>query len=208
MPSPPAPCRVITPVTDALAPLLASGRLKPDELLALIDARERDLDKEPLPDMAAFLSYCDATAGALNGLAARLAAAPAEATAEAQEQARRIGRAWAILGLMRATAHLARQGRVMLPATLLEAAGLRPRTLLDLTPHPGIAEVGRHLDRVAGALLAGAGGRRPRGAPFLLARLAQRYRRHLAKLDFELLHPRAAERPPGLAWSLALASLR
>lgn len=191
------------PVTDALAPLLAAGALQADELLALVEARERDLDKAPPPDMSAFLRYCDETAGTLNALAARLTGA----SAAAQERARKIGRAWAILGLLRATAHLAGQGRVMLPLTLLQAAGLGPRTLLDLTPHPGLAEIGRHLDREAGELLAEGAGRE-RSAPFLLARLARRYRRHLARLDFELLHPRAAERPPGLAWSLILPRWR
>lgn len=193
------------PVVDALRPLLDGGRLPRAEVLALIDARERDLEKEPPADYAAFQAYCAATAGALNVLAVHLLGGDAGE----QATARQVGTGWAILGLLRATRHLARQGRVLLPDALLRAAGTDARALLDLRPTPGLAEVARHLDREAAKLLAAAP-RRPRRAllqPFLLARLAPSYRRQLARVGFDLLDPRLGERPPGLAWRLALPRL-
>jgi len=193
------------PVVEALAPLLQQGRLPRDGLLALVDARERDLDKAPPEDFAAFLAYCEATAGQLNALAAQLLGGDA---AE-QRAARQVGTAWAIIGLLRATRHLAGQGRVLLPLRLLEAAGTTARALLDLRPSEALANVARHLDREAAKLL-DAVPARPRKAvlqPFLLGRLAPGYRRQLRRLNYDLLDPRLAERPPGLAWRLALPGL-
>ncbi len=196
------------PVVDALRPLVDAGRLPREALLALVDARARDLDKTPPADHAAFLAYCDATAGALNALAvALLGGDEAE-----QAAARQIGMAWAMLGLLRATPHLAQQGRILLPEALLTAAGTTPRALLDLRPSPALAEVARHLDREAERLLSAAQQALPRPrraivAPFLLARLAPSYRRLLARVGYDLFDPLLAARPPGLAWKLALAGL-
>jgi len=193
------------PVVESLCPLLDQGRLPRDRVLALIEARERDLDKTPPADFAAFLAYCQATGGELNAIAVALLGG----NAAEQKAAGAVGTAWAMLGLLRATRHLAGQGRVLLPVALLEAAGTTPRALLDLRPGAGLAEVGRHLDREAGRLLDGVPAR-PRRAvlqPFLLGRLAMSYRRQLARLGFDLLDPRLAERPPGLAWRLALPGL-
>ena len=88
---------------------------------ALLDAREGDLEPEAPPDLAALERYADATGGALTAL--MLQATGAERAA-ALEAARRVGTAWALIGTLRAAPRMAAQGRVMLPADLLAAAGL------------------------------------------------------------------------------------
>ena len=100
------------PALQALAPAIASGRLPPALLDALVEARHADLEPAPFADDAALARYLDGTAGAVMGLAARVldVEAPLRAVVEA-------GRAWGLAALYRTRAAKEARGRGWVPAS-------------------------------------------------------------------------------------------
>lgn len=115
------------PVLTALAAPVREGLVAATGLLALIDARERDLDDVPYPDMTAYRSHAAATGGAFAALLAAVIGAPDERTHAAATAA---GTAYALVGQLRALPHLARQSRVGLPADRIAALGVRTDDVL------------------------------------------------------------------------------
>ncbi|MGF1463870.1 MAG: squalene/phytoene synthase family protein, partial [Maricaulaceae bacterium] len=91
-----------------------------EALLALIDARERDIDPEPFASPQAVCAYAEATAGAVMGLAGRLSVTPQLTAAQAQALALG-GRAWGLAGLARSVGPLAARGWRPWPAAWLDA---------------------------------------------------------------------------------------
>jgi len=143
------------PVLLALAPDLASGRLPPALLDALVEARHADFEAAPFADDAALARYMDGTAGAVMGLAARALSpdAPLRAVVEA-------GRAWSLAGLYRARERWLERDRSWIPASwgALDDGSLSERVqaevasaldasrrelkALDVAAFPAIAYVG------------------------------------------------------------------
>jgi len=122
------------PAADLLAPLLgpeAEATRPPFALFdTLLEARENDLNSAPFDQVDPFTAYLDATSGGLMHIAAYLCA-PDHAAGEACESAARTGgRAWGITGIIRALPFWAAQGRLMLPKSLCDEAGLDEKTLL------------------------------------------------------------------------------
>ncbi|WP_374632009.1 phytoene/squalene synthase family protein [Ferrovibrio sp.] len=111
------------PVAEALQAAGAAQWSEAD-FNSLIDARERDLDPEPMADMAALLRYAEASSAPLLRLAAAAIGAPLD-----QETSRYAGQAYALIGLLRAVPFHAAQERVLIPATLLREQGLEPEAL-------------------------------------------------------------------------------
>lgn len=97
------------------------------ELIALIDARERDLDEAPFESMAELETYAGETSSRLMMLAAHaLAGAQAEASADAIISA---GIAYALTGLLRTLPLHASQGRLYLPLDLLRSHDIDPHRI-------------------------------------------------------------------------------
>ena len=180
-------------VAVPLATAIRSRSLDRAAFDALLDAREGDLDADGPPDLAALERYAAATGGGLTAL--MLAAAGVEAT-PALEAGRRVGTAWSLIGTLRAAARIAAQGRVMMPADLLAAAGV---TADDL-------RAGRAYDRQAAAepaacraaQLLGEARRVRRMVPWqargvlLIARLADLYLARLRRAAWDPRHPSLA----------------
>jgi phytoene synthase len=114
--------------------------LDPDTVLALIDARERDMEDVPFADLAELVAYAGATSAPLMRLAAQHLGATTD-NAILQDA----GTAYALTGILRATPHMLRQQRVMLPADLLAMQGLTPeatyQTEASLQLRPVLAAV-------------------------------------------------------------------
>lgn len=90
-------------------------------VMALIDARERDMDDTPFADLAALTAYARDTSAPLMKLALQVLDARAEnAVIDAA------GTAYALTGLLRAAPHMLARQRVRLPSDLLNAQGLSP----------------------------------------------------------------------------------
>ncbi len=90
-------------------------------VMALIDARERDMEDEPFADLAALAAYARATSAPLMKLAVQQLGARADDTVIDAA-----GTAYALTGILRAAPHLLARQRVLLPSDLLKAQGLSP----------------------------------------------------------------------------------
>ena len=129
----------------------------------LLDGREADLEPDAPPDLAGLERYAAATGGALTALMLQACGADGVSGLEA---GREIGTAWALIGTLRAAPRHAAQGRVMLPADLLAAAGI---TAEDI-------RAGRAFDRFTARRRAGG-----RTAPKSCSDAARRARRAIPR---------------------------
>ena len=181
---------VAVPLADAIR-AHALDRAPFDELL---DARESDLEPEGPADLAALERYAAATGGSLTELMVRASGA---ATGPALEAGRQVGTAWALIGTLRAAPHAAAQGRVMLPADLLVAAGATAedaRAGWAFDRFAAVAEpvAGRAAELLATARQARRAVPRPGRGVLLIARLADLYRARLRRADWDPRDPRMA----------------
>lgn len=111
----------------ALAETRNTAPFQTDKLIALIDARERDLDEAPFEDMEGLEAYAEETSSRLMSLAAfALAGQKAEA---AWTEIRPAGIAYALTGLLRALPLHASQGKLYLPLDLLRANDIDPHRI-------------------------------------------------------------------------------
>ena len=136
-------------VAAPLAALLDSGAVDRAEALALIDAREAELDG--VATLADWRAYVLASAGGLAMAAGRVLGAPGEA------RLRAMGAAFGVAGVLRNVAALARAGRCMLPEDALAAHGLSPEEFVAAPGAPAAQAVVRELAGEGARLLAEAG---------------------------------------------------
>ncbi len=156
-------------VAEPLHAAIAAGLLDPPDLQAMADAREAEAEEEGIPTESAFAAYLRASAGGFAVAAGRLLGAAGPALAALQEA----GAAYGLAGILRSTVSLAGQGRCLLPADRLAAAGLSAEAVIaePATAAPVIAGLaGQGLDRARSLRP-----RPPRGAiaaalPLVLAR--------------------------------------
>ena len=104
----------------ALAELFARTGVPLDLFGAVIDARAQDAASEAFADMAALEAYGDATSGGVMRIAARVLGAEGAL----DEQARALGIAYALAGLLRALPFHAARGKLYLPLDMVQAEGL------------------------------------------------------------------------------------
>jgi phytoene synthase len=196
-------------VVEALAEAVRKGDLTRYHFDRLIEAREADLEEAPPADLAALETYAEDTSSRLIWLALESLGMCDAASAEA---GRRIGIAWALVGLIRALPFQARAKRHTLPTKLAAEAGLDEGDFFELRPSPALAAAVRRIaDAAQGHLDAAREPRRevPRGALSALfpAVLAQRHLRRLAAAGYDPFSA-ALTVPDTLAsWRLMLASL-
>lgn len=163
-------------VATPLAHALAAGMLHRPDLLAMIEGREIETDPS-IPTTDAWRDYVHATAGALAVAAGRLLGADAATSA----RLRLLGSAYGVAGQLRNVGALARQGRCLLPASLLGAWGLTPDTVIAAPTDARLAPVRTTLASWGRDLLDEAGGFVPR--PVVAAALpAVLARRDLARI--------------------------
>jgi phytoene synthase len=175
--------QVAAPLADAVA---AYG-LSRDRLMALIDAREADLEDGPPDSMADLVGYAEATSATLTRLVLEVLGAAEDD--EAAAAGRDVGVAWALTGLLRAVPHHAAQRRSYLPRAVAREAGLDMRDVLELRQPPELARAVEAVAERAGQHLAAARHRRhavSRAAiPALLpATLADGYLKRLRRVGY------------------------
>ena len=105
-----------------LADVVARRQLPRPGLERLIDARMGDLEDQPPADLAALEDYADGSSGQLNQLG--LSAVGGGKGNDNPDVVRRIGIAWALIGVVRGFPFHARTGRRHLPDDLCRAEGL------------------------------------------------------------------------------------
>jgi phytoene synthase len=189
-------------VARPLAESIRAGQLRPEELLALIDAREAEVEEE-MPSREALLAFLRGSAGGYAVVAGRLLGAPPAAMPRLQT----LGAAYGMAGLLRSIGVMAGQGRCLLPSDLLEQQGLTPADVVRGPDAPAIATVGQDLAGQALQSLHQArmalGGVLPRKAvaAALPARLAARDLRHVLSAKWDPAQPPP---PRGLGDRLAV----
>ena len=110
-------------VAEPLRAAINRGELHPEDLLALIDARE--IEAEPyIETLDAWRAYLMGSAGGLAIAAARLLNAPDP------EAMRPLGAAYGAAGVLRSIAVLALQHRCLLPNDVLAEHGLSPEAVI------------------------------------------------------------------------------
>lgn len=105
-------------VVLALADAIKQHGLSKELFLRIIVARESDLERAPFKTMEALEAYAFETGGALLTLWLNVLNADSPSSHEAAKHA---GAAWSLIGMLRATHHLAHQGKVRLPESGVDA---------------------------------------------------------------------------------------
>lgn len=166
---------IATPLSDAIA----QGLFVPEDLIAIIDAREVEA-AETIETLADWQAWLFAGAGGLAVAAARLVGAADP------ESFRAGGAVYGAAGVLRGAGILAAQGRCLLPADVLAAHGLSPEALLADPTAPGVAAATGALARTALGWLAPPRANRATIAAALPAVLGRRDLRRWPRID----HPR------------------
>ncbi|GLQ07459.1 phytoene/squalene synthase family protein [Sneathiella chinensis] len=136
------------PVAEALDHTARQQPLDYDLMLDMVDVRARDLDPSPILNDAELLAYADGTGGAVQRLILQVVAgtSPASSVVEAASLA---GRAFALLGIIRAIPFHARHDLVLLPTERLQETGMSRYTLLQPEYGPNLQAVVRDLAALA-----------------------------------------------------------
>lgn len=182
------------PVAEGLAATIHRHDLPRTLFDAVIDARDADADGERLADLEALDRYVEATGGDLTRLAALILGAGDE---RAQHAADLVGRAYALVGLLRATPFLARFDRAALPESLLSEVGVTLDMLRQGAPGETFPKAVQQVAEGAARALAEARKHRaavPRQAvaAYLPALLADGHLRRLRAVKHDVFHPRMA----------------
>lgn len=125
-------------VAEPLTACVARAGISEQELTALIDARETDLDDIPPRDLTAFEDYAEQTSSSVMAMALRVLG---EDPAHHDGLLRSAGIAVAMVGLVRAIPFMAQAGRVTLPADLCARAGLDPAQPHQWPQNPDLSDI-------------------------------------------------------------------
>jgi len=175
-------------------------------VMALIDARERDMEDAPFADLAALTTYARDTSAPLIKLAVQQLDAHADDAAIDAA-----GTAYALTGLLRAAPHLLARQRVLLPLDLLRAQGLSPEATYQTEVRAGLPPVYIRIAAEAERLLQAARQRKiPRAAlPALLpATLAGLSLKALRRSHYDPVAAETMTTPLKKQMALLWASLR
>ena len=202
---PPRQHEVVLPLNAAIHDF----RLSREHLDRLIDTRERDLDPEPPPTLAALEAYAEGTSAALILSALEVLGAREEA---AQQAGRDIGIGYALAGLIRAMPFHAIAGRCYIPADIAARAGLDRNDYEACRTTPALrAAVGEIAVAASRHLRAGRADRGaiPRAAiPAVLpAVIAGRCLKRLKRAGYDPFEPHLGRPDTLQSWRLLSAAL-
>jgi phytoene synthase len=177
-------------VATPLCAALAEGALHAEPLLAMIEAREREVAAE-FDTLADWLDWLGQGPGSLAVAAGRALGAPPGA----EPRLRALGAGYGVSGHLRSIVAFARAGHCALPAALLTAHGLTPGALVAAPAAPAVAPLRAALAAIGTGLLG-------RAAPCNRAWVAAALPATLARRD--LARPHAGAAPRTLADRLAV----
>lgn len=178
-------------------------------MLAMIDAREAELESPAPPSLAEFRHHADATAGNLLRLSLQAMRIDPVAAGLA-ETVSQVGRAYAAVGIARSVLIDARGRRLRLPQEALAAAGVDLDRLFDLKPQPELVACLRGLAMEAERDLAAARRVRPpraAGPLILTARLAALHLERLRRAAYDPFDPGMIVAHPMDIWRLLWTNL-
>lgn len=192
-------------VVEPLAEAIRRHNLPRDAFERLLLARERDMDDTPFRTFADLEAYADGTSAALIALALLILDVK---DAGVLARSRRVGRGYALAGILRSVPFHARQHRCLLPEDILARHGVDRDAVLAMKPSQAVAAAAAEIAAAAEAALTPAlvaASAWPALAPAVLAR------RHLAALrrvKYDVFDPLLSAEPgAGAILALIGASL-
>jgi phytoene synthase len=196
---------VVEPLKDVIREL-ALTRAHFDRL---VDARERDLDDEPLGTLAALEDYAEASSARLVHLALEILGVRDPVAGECGLH---VGIAYSLAGLLRAMPFQARIGRRFIPTDIAARTGLTEQDYRALRGTPGLRAATAELAAAASGHLDAARAHRGKipgsALPALLpAVLAERSLTRLKRAGYDPFDPALATADPLQSWRLAAAAL-
>ncbi len=187
-------------VMAELAKNIKHFNLSRKNLDQLIDARARDMIDEPPENEAELRDYTMGTAAKLNTSFMEILRPTGQSLTETLiAAADHVGVAWALTGLVRASASHAGTQRVMIPQTVMQACGFDKYIFFAGRSTPEIKQATKHMVGLARAeisqarTLLGSKVDKRYLAVFLQASLAEFYLRRIEKLDYNPFSPKIEE---------------
>ena len=116
------------PVMQALMPHAAAYDIRVEQLLAVIEGCQMDLDQSRYLDYTALARYCHLVAGVVGEVAAGIFGRTQEATSA---YARQLGLAMQLTNIIRDVGDDARRGRIYLPVSELKQFGVTAQEVLN-----------------------------------------------------------------------------
>ena len=180
----------VHPVAEALARVIPAYDLDVGDFLKVIDARSHDLDPLPFQTTAELLTYAEETGGIVNSLFLRITGNREE---EGLAAARQVGKAYALVGILRAVPYHVAQDVLRIPAEMISAHGLDEDTLFTSANREVFFRIMQELSSIAGREQLAAhdlikGRPKPEKAAYRLAVLTTLYLNRLRTAGFDPAH--------------------
>ncbi len=175
------------PVAQSLARMVGHYGLSRRMFEEMIDSRTKEFDETGFANLGELESFAEQTSGALQCVSLKVLEVD---ETEAVEAARRVGLAWALVGLCRSVPYHARLGRVYLPRDLLASADLAPSAVAAMRDGSRLEPVIEAVLELAAEHLTAARRLKPNVPPgalpvLLPATLATSYLRDLSVRKFD-----------------------
>ena len=203
------------PVMQALMPYTSEHGITPEQLLAVIDGCQMDLDQTRYLDFAGLQRYCHRVAGVVGEVAARIFGHSQPATLD---YAHRLGLALQLTNIIRDVGDDARMGRIYLPMAELKQFDVKAHELLKRESPWGYSERFSALMRFqaerahrcydqALALLPEAD-RAAQKSGLMMANIYRSLLREIEADGFQVLHQRTSLTPLRKLWIALLTNWR
>ena len=203
------------PVMQALMPYTSEHGITPEQLLAVIDGCQMDLDQTRYLDFAGLQCYCHRVAGVVGEVAARIFGHSQPATLD---YAHRLGLALQLTNIIRDVGDDARMGRIYLPMAELKQFDVKAHELLKRESPWGYSERFSALMRFqaerahrcydqALALLPEAD-RAAQKSGLMMANIYRSLLREIEADGFQVLHQRTSLTPLRKLWIALLTNWR
>ena len=191
------------PVMKALMPMAETFGIRAEQLQAVIEGCQMDLQQTRYLDWPGLQRYCHLVAGVVGEVSARIFGQTDEATTR---YAHTLGLAFQLTNIIRDVGEDAMRGRIYLPIDDLQRFDVKAQTLLQRQYAPGFEALMRFEAERAHALydealaLLPAADRRSQKAGLMMASIYRTLLREIEASNFQVLHQRIALTPLRKLW--------
>jgi len=191
------------PVLKALMPLAPGYGIRQDQLLAVIDGCQMDLQQSRYLDYPGLQHYCHLVAGVVGEVAARIFGQTQEQTTQ---YAHTLGQALQLTNIIRDVGEDARRGRIYLPMSELKQFGVTAQEILGRSYSDRFTALMRFQAERTHALYAQAlaalpaADRRTQKPGLMMASIYRALLREIEAEQFKVLHQRIALTPLRKFW--------
>jgi len=203
------------PVMRALMPLAADYDIRAEQLLAVIEGCQTDLEQTRFLDFAALQRYCHLVAGVVGEVAASIFGRSQDATVQYAHQ---LGLAMQLTNIIRDVGDDARRGRIYLPVSELQRFDVKASEILRRDRPWGYSERFTALMRFqaerahasfdSALKLLPEADRNAQKPGLMMANIYRALLRDIESQDFQVLHQRTSVTPLRKLWIATRTHLR